>query len=526
MKKHNLLTFISLIVLLSTTSCGNAIDELRHDNAIKEFNSDNYVSTYKIYNGKYEVFGDYYYDPMTYNYTSFLSGKTLSLKSDLKSYQIDNTKIYYSSNQETLEETYYDAFGEKIENLDSVSPLNSFSSYILIAKNSSLYNYLSDSKESNNHSKELKVLQLLHLNKDSNVVLFKEPDDTYFKAKNILEKDKVDLNNTICVDHFNSFEFITNEECKAWKNGKKYRVIASSKETNNSFYSTNIKLIEEEPLKESDYKIYLTLPFANTSNYFRYGITEVDNSSDFDFIYNNKRYDAIIYKGNEVIDKPQFVPFVDKYLYSSDHSYALVLARKIIDDGNLTNKNYAYQISSNMSISKEIEDVSLFQESNILFNNKIIPLVKDEVLLLLNKDMKVTRRNETLLLESKKEVKPITIIGYENNYGTRTLSDSSTNNVYFLRFDKYSSREEYTYRYLICKDDKFIYEDIESPKFINDRGIYTLNNNLYVGIDNIATFVDEISSYSSSFTMFEEKRELIFVRDDNKLVHIALTKEK
>lgn len=140
--------------------------------------------------------------------------------------------------------------------------------------------------------------------------------------------------------------------------------------------------------------------------------------------------------------------------------------------------------------------------------------------------MKVTRRNETLLLKSKKEVKPITIIGFENNYGTRTLSDSSTNNVYFLRFDKNSSREEYTYRYLICKDDKFIYEDIESPKFINDRGIYTINNNLYVGIDNIATFVDEISSYSSSFTMFEEKRELISVRDDNKLVHITLIKEK
>lgn len=134
MKKHNLLTFISLVVLLSTTSCGNPINELRHDNAIKEFNSDNYVSTHKIYNGKYKVFGDYYYDPMTYNYTSFLSGKTLSLKSDLKSYKIDNTKIYYSSNKETLKETYYDAFGEKIENLDSVSPLNSFSSYIIIYK--------------------------------------------------------------------------------------------------------------------------------------------------------------------------------------------------------------------------------------------------------------------------------------------------------------------------------------------------------------------------------------------------------
>lgn len=518
MKKIKIInTITAFLAIISMTSCskGPSIYDLKLEFATKRLSDDNYQYEHRIIQGRHDFTGDYYATDTNY-YTSVFNRKSINTYSPLRTQNVGTSTIYVDQGDYFIPAAYYDSFGNQIDALDGLTSVNNFKTdYMIVAKDSSIYEYFDGLDASYKGSKELKILERTYLDINETIFLIKEFGDTHFYAHNVVNIYDIKLENYVSVDNVANIQILNDSEYRGSYGDVYYRVKVNSKSNQDTPMPNLIGNVIQTPESNnsdpsSEYYNYITINFADSLIPFTYGVKEVTGiSNDFDFVYEGKKYDAIASSGNLFNEHPNYVLFRDKIITSKNNTYAVALGKKILADGVLSNTNYTFVIDNKNKIDEGTKDTSIFEGNrNIIFNGKLESLDEDETLLILTDKLKVTKEGNKLNI--------INLHGtnFEERGNYELTSYSSINDLYMFKILNNESSWNYNYCFLNKKTGELINSFREIDRMINNRGIYIADQTVYVGLTRVVNIYGDYTVGFYSNTIFGRKDEIIKVSYD------------
>jgi hypothetical protein len=365
MKKILLLGLTALMI----TGCGGSktfnTEEFRKEYAIKSYNDVNFDLNKTTINGNVNRYGDYYYQDNTFK--SIFNNKSID-STDL------STKTYYDLviHYDYYSKNCYDSFGNNLPFKINEIDYYDVERYIYFAaEDSSLYKNLSK-VESKNHD-----LHLLNVYKFSSYYIFTESGDTHFDASNVYYEHDSKISNVRngLIDYTSNVEALNEEEYLVENSDGIYHYVYQYNDDSyegNEWYNNNVNKFREVDGAEEDFYSIMSIRFAGTPYTYDYMIKRVYGiTNDFTFVLDGDKYYAKV-KSNYSSVPVDFFPV--EYMMSNYSDYALVLCKKIDEDGNLSNKYYMFKLDSQGNKSEYSEDISIFSDTStyIYFNNQIL----------------------------------------------------------------------------------------------------------------------------------------------------------
>ena len=504
MKKLNIILALGACsTLLFATACSkvkSSISEYKEEFAIKELNNDNYSYTKQTISNSNEIVGDYYkyasYDSV---YKSIYTGREIYTQS-LRKVQTGNCVVY-----EDYLGNYYDSFGDKINQINDCSSTSDVD-YMIVAENSNLYKKFVTTDIDYSTSLKLKVLEINYLDQNEEYVAIKDIEDTHFKASNVYRFGYI-RNNSI-IESKDDIEILNDMEIRVKDGLNYYRYKANLNNDDNSYhsYDSNVyRTVEVTSTEDITYFNYLNIKFANRTDTFYYGVKKVSFlSNDFNFVYEGTKYK--ISTNGEKINCLLF-PI---YKLNKNKEVALILGKKILEDGNLSNTNYTFALSNNLKLSDGTDDISIFEDNkNYIVHEKLVTLAEDENLLVLNSDIKIMTKQNGRELEVT-NLKSGEFFNYNSSYDFKLITKSSINEKYLVYSDS-----SYNGCYIVDKRTGYVnhtYSLIDKV-LDNDKGIYCYENGVYILDELICSVSDDYDYKNYKATTFGQTIDAMLIRE-------------
>lgn len=486
--KNKLLFLLPFLLL---TSCGGGAgnyEQFKKENAVTEYNSDNYTINVAEKSGTMDSYYDYF--EVSGTYTSKLSGKTLYPLGDLASFTLQGIRVYY----DTHTYQWYDGFGEDLPietNPNYIYDIEYY--YLFAAEDSPLYKSVSST---NSDKKALHPLTVAYV---ENYYVVLELGDTHFSAKNVFRDYDFDCRyELINIEDIDSVTQLNESEYMVSISGQKYRYYYDYNDSYTfvSEFETNVEHAYYSDSQSGKYREIMRIQFAGSNTSYYYSIKEVTGiTNDFNFIMNGIRYKTNTNMGNGIVD---FVPL--SYIMSRNKDYCYVLCYKVDLEGNISNKYYAFRLDNTGSKGALSQDISVFSSNGyVKFNGRYYQLDSSMSLCVVSEKIMIYKSNSQYY--------------YVTNSGEGYLDGQLVNNYsihnkyYAVKTEDYGAIQLTSYE--VGNRGDLYYSSYTFTDSISERfGIYRDLSSIHILPANIT--ISYFSSYRTNYqtcTMFGKTTE-------------------
>lgn len=358
--------FALVCTMFCVCSCAQNFNDYVKDFAIESYNDKNADVNYQVEDSIKEVVGEYVRDS-TYSFRPIYNS-SLIREDNLKQFFVGSNPFYVGANNNII----YDSFGDSYVLNYSYLDIDYSLKKIVVAYEK--YPQITSTMLKKEKIGLLDVLDIYpRTSYGSHLYLFKDTLDNRYR----LSWSENSISNKYLFDFNDYFEQISDTEFLVIDDSYRYEFTYSY----NSLQSYSNIRCEKKLIISDSYTTLKSLNFVNFNSYV-FSIKPVDEiTNDFSFVADGKKYIAKINDLLLIGDKKcNYIPI--DYKMSKNKYYAMILYKKVDDDGNISNHFYAGKLfpASPLKINSETTDIERYFDLSRSFSycDDIYTLNKDE----------------------------------------------------------------------------------------------------------------------------------------------------